>query len=137
VNSIDDDGAAAQQDDPREPASIEAQVAEWLTVPDIAERLGVRLSEVRRMIEDRELVAARVGPRSVVSVPAKFLTDEGPLPTLRGTFTVLQDGGMDDEQIIGWLFTRDETLSVEGAPIDALVAGRKKEVRRRAQELAF
>ncbi|WP_338016638.1 Rv2175c family DNA-binding protein [Segeticoccus rhizosphaerae] len=119
------------------PTGVEAQVGNWLTVPDIADRMGVRLSEVRRMIEDRELLAARIGPRSVVAVPAKFVTGEGPLPTLRGTFTVLADGGMDDEQIIGWLFTPDETLSVEGAPIDALLAGRKKEVRRRAQELAF
>ena len=56
---------------------------------------------------------------------------------LAGTFTVLADGGMDDTEIIEWLFTPDETLPVDGAPIDAMRAGHKTEIRRRAQELAF
>ena len=44
---------------------------------------------------------------------------------------------MSDDEIITWLFTPDPTLPVEGAPIDALRAGHKTEIRRRAQELAF
>ena len=44
---------------------------------------------------------------------------------------------MNDDEIIEWLHTPDETLPVEGAPIDAMMAGHKTEVRRRAQELAF
>jgi excisionase family DNA binding protein len=116
---------------------LERLVGEWLTVPDVAERLGVPLARVRRLIADRELLAARVGERHVQSVPAKFLDDEGPRPELRGTFTVLADGGMHDDEIITWLFTPDPTLPVEGAPIDALRAGHKTEIRRRAQELAF
>ena len=56
---------------------------------------------------------------------------------IAGTFTVLADGGMNDEEILRWLFTPDETLPVEGAPIDALIAGHKTEVRRRAQVTAF
>ena len=116
---------------------VETLVGAWLTVPDVAERLAVKLSEVRRMINDRELVALRTGPRRVVSVPERFVTPDGPVPTLRGTVTVLADGGMNDEEIVHWLFTPDETLPVPGAPLDALLAGHKKEVRRRAQELAF
>jgi len=73
----------------------------------------------------------------VVSIPAKFVSDDGPRPELKGTFTVLADGGMSDEQILRWLFTPDETLPVDGAPVDALVAGHKTEVRRRAQAMAF
>jgi excisionase family DNA binding protein len=118
------------------PAPLEEVVGEWLTVPDVAERLGVPLSAVRRLIEDRELLAARLGERRVVHVPAKFL-DERAMPHLRGTFTVLGDGGMGDEDILRWLFTPDPTLPVEGAPIDALTAGFKTEVRRRAMEQAF
>ena len=57
-------------------------------MPDIAERLGIPLSSVRRLIEDRELLAARIGERRVVAVPAQFL-EETVLPYLRGTFTVL------------------------------------------------
>ncbi|HET8600289.1 MAG TPA: Rv2175c family DNA-binding protein [Segeticoccus sp.] len=112
-------------------------VGDWLTVPDVAERLGVPLSRVRRMLDDRDLVALRIGEHRAQRVPARFLTDEGPLPALRGTITVLSDGGMSDEQVVAWLFTTDETLPVPGAPIDALHAGHKTEIRRRAAELAL
>ena len=112
-------------------------VGEWLTVPDIGERMGMRLSDVRQMIEDRLVLSARVGPRAVVSVPAKFFNEEGPLPELPGTFTVLGDSRMSDAQILRWLFTPDETLPVQGSPMDALLAGFKTEVRRRAMEAAY
>lgn len=114
---------------------LETLVGSWLTVPDVAERLSVPLSAVRRMLEDRELLSARVGERRVVSVPEQFL-DERVLRHLRGTFTVLADGGMDDEELLRWLFTPDSTLPVEGTPVDALAAGFKTEVRRRAMEQA-
>ena len=127
------------QPEPAEPDStdLETLVGEWLTVPDLAERLGVALSAARRFIADRELLATRIGERRVIAVPAKFVEGTGPRPELRGTFTVLADGGMDDDEIIEWMFTPDPTLPVEGAPIDALRAGHKTEIRRRAQELAF
>ncbi|MBC9823629.1 helix-turn-helix domain-containing protein [Terrabacter sp. MAHUQ-38] len=116
---------------------LESLVGEWLTIPDVAERLGVPLSRVRQLVSDRELLSARVGERRVTAIPAKFLDDTGPRPELRGTFTVLADGGLDDDEIIEWLFTPDPSLPVEGAPIDSLRAGHKTEIRRRAQELAF
>ena len=129
------DGSGAS-DRPEEPG-LEALVGEWFTVPDLAEHLRVPLSAARRMIADRELLAARIGERRVIAVPAKFVDETGPRPELKGTFTVLADGGMSDDEIIAWLFTPDATLPVEGAPIDALRAGHKTEIRRRAQELAF
>jgi hypothetical protein len=116
---------------------VEALVGDWATVPDVAERWGVSLSRVRQYLADRELLSWRTGARQVVSVPVKFLGDRGPRPELRGTFTVLADGGMDDEEILRWLFTPDASLPVDGAPIDALVGGHKTEVRRRAQVTAF
>ncbi|MEP6630541.1 MAG: Rv2175c family DNA-binding protein, partial [Lapillicoccus sp.] len=106
-------------------------------VPDIAERYHLPLSRVRQFLADRELLALRVGERRVLSIPAKFLGDEGPRPELKGTFTVLADGGMDDTEILRWLFTPDETLPVAGAPVDALIGGFKTEVRRRAQVTAL
>lgn len=106
-------------------------------MPDAAEQLGVPLSRIRQLIADREVLSARVGERHVVAIPSKFFAESGPRPELRGTFTVLADGGMSDDEIIEWLFTPDPTLPVEGAPIDALRAGHKTEIRRRAQELAF
>ena len=122
--------------EPGEEVPLEDLVGAWLTVPDVAERLGVPLSTVRRMIEDRELLAARIGERRVVAVPERFLEEEV-LRHLRGTFTVLADGGMRDEEILRWLFTPDPTLAGGGHPVDALAAGFKTEVRRRAMESAI
>jgi excisionase family DNA binding protein len=117
-------------------ASLETLVGSWLTVPDIAERLGIALSSVRKLIEDRELLSHRIGERRVVAVPEQFL-EEDVFRHLKGTFTVLADGGLDDEEILTWLFTPDETLRVPGTPVDNLAAGFKTEVRRRAMEQAF
>lgn len=124
--------------DSTDPTSdVETLVPVWLTVPDVAERLGLRLADVRRLIEDRELLSHRVGERRVVSVPEGFLGTDGPLHPLKGTFTVLADGGMSDVEVIRWLHTTDETLPGGGTPLDALHAGFKTEVRKRAMEEAF
>ena len=131
------DDELAERTDSDELAELEALVGEWLTVPDIAERLGLRLSDVRQLITDRQILSVRIGPRHVISVPAKFVNEDGLLPELPGTFTVLRDGRMTDAEILRWLFTPDSTLPVPGAPMDALLAGFKTEVRRRAMEAAF
>ena len=104
----------------------------WLTVPDLVERLGVRQGQVRRLIEDRHLLARRID--GVLKVPEVFLGPEGPLPELRGTAILLGDCGFSDEGAVDWLLTPEESLGA--APIDALLAGRKAEVRRVAQALA-
>lgn len=132
----------ANDTDPKAPADddrndLEGLVGDWLTVPDIGEMMGLRLSDVRQLIEDRQVLGLRVGPRNVMSVPSRFFNDAGPLPELPGTFTVLGDGRMSDEEILRWLFTPDDSLPVPGAPIDALLAGFKTEVRRRAMEAAY
>ncbi len=119
------------------PVSDGPEVTDWLTVPEIVERFGQKLQTVRRWIEDRELLGIRRGENSALAVPAAFFDDDGPLPALKGTFTVLADGGMNDLEIITWLFDPDPTLPVPGAPIDAMRAGFKTEVRRRAMESAF
>jgi len=116
---------------------LEQLVGEWLTVPDLSELLGLRLSDVRELIVDRRLIGFRVGPRKVMAVPSRFVNESGPLPELAGTFTVLADGRMSDAEILRWLFTPDVTLPVQGAPIDAIHAGFKTEVRRRAMEAAL
>lgn len=112
-------------------------MAEWVHLPDVALRYGIPLTRVRRYVADRDLVAIRVGPNRALAVPGRFLGPSAPRPELRGTFTVLADGGMSDVEILRWLFTPDPTLPVPGAPVDALVAGHKTEIRRRAQELAL
>ncbi len=118
---------------------LDTLVQHWLTVPDVADRLGLDVGKVRRLLQDRNLVAVRRGDRNVLSVPADLLVEqEGAtvaLPELRGTLTVLADSGHDDEAAVRWLFTPDDSLP--GTPIQALREGRKTEVRRRAQALAF
>ncbi len=109
-------------------------VQDWVTVPDLAKRTGVEVSRVRRMISDGEVLALRVA--GVLQIPELFLVDGVALSELKGTLTVLADSGFRPAEAVGWLFTRDDTL-VGGRPIDALRAGRKTEVRRRAQAMAL
>jgi hypothetical protein len=107
-----------------------------LAVPDIMELTGASLGEVKSWLQEREIIGARRGPNRAVYVPAAFVTEEGPLPSLRGTITVLSDGGYRDEEIIEWLLTEDDTLP-DGSAIASLRAGHKTEIRRRAQEMAL
>nr|WP_281496929.1 Rv2175c family DNA-binding protein [Ornithinimicrobium sp. F0845] len=100
------------------------------------ELTGVSLAQVKTWLQEREIIGARRGPNRAVYVPAGFLTEEGPLPALRGTITVLADGGYKDEEIIDWLHEADESLQ-GGSAIASLREGNKTEVRRRAQEMAF
>ena len=69
-----------------------------------------------------------------LSVPAALIADRQPVPNLRGTLSVLGDAGFSDAEAIRWLFTPDPTLP--GSPVEALWAGRRAEIRRRAQALA-
>lgn len=114
---------------------LENLVDEWLTVPDVADRLEVDLSKVRGMLHDGQLVAVRRGERHVLSVPARLLGPEGLLPELPGTLAVLSDAGYTLPESLVWLFTPDPSIE-GGSPIGALHAGHKTEVRRRAQALA-
>lgn len=119
----------------KENQDLEVLVDEWLTLPEIAERLDVIVTRVHKMIKEGHLVDVRRGERNVRYVPAAFFTETGILKPLRGTIMVLADAGFNDVEIIRWLFTEDESLP--GRPIDALHAGKKTEIRRRAQALAW
>jgi hypothetical protein len=123
-------------------------VAAWLTLPDVAERLGTDVGRVRSLVQERHLVVLR-GADGVARVPEGFLVREDDgwvvLPGLHGTLVLLADAGYSDEEAVRWLFTPDPTLAVHGraddaaapTPVDALAAGQKREVRRRAQALGF
>ena len=115
---------------------LDQLVDDWLTLPDIAERLDLKVTLVRRMLQERQLLAVRRGERNTLSVPARLIGPQGPLPELPGTLTVLADAGYEGEDALRWLFTPDETIT-GGSPVGALLAGHKTEVRRRAQALAI
>lgn len=110
-------------------------MSEWLALPDVAEMLDISVTKVHALLNERSLVAARVTERGIRSVPADFIVEGRVLESLKGTLAVLGDSGYTDEDIIRWLFTEDDSLP--GRPIDALKEGRKTEIRRRAQALAW
>lgn len=116
-------------------STVENLVGEWLPLPDVALELNVPITRVHSLITERALAAVRVGARNIRSVPAAFLQDGMVVDSLKGTIVVLSDAGYSDEDLIVWLFTADESL--RGRPIDALREGRKTEIRRRAQTLAW
>lgn len=105
---------------------------DWLSLPELVEVLGEPLGRVRRLLDELQLVGSRRD--GALKVPAVFLMDGRPIPSLRGTLFVLHDAGFTDDEAIDWLLSPDESIGI--APIEALRAGRKSEVRRVAQALA-
>lgn len=114
---------------------VESAVSRWLTMPDVAEQLGIDANRARGLLKDRQLLARRRGERDVLSVPAEFLQDGAVLKGLPGTLVLLADAGYSDDEAMRWLFTADDSLP--GTPVEALRANRGTEVRRRAQALGF
>jgi hypothetical protein len=110
---------------------------EVLPVPEVASLLSLPVSRVHQLVRDGHLLSMRRG--SDVVVPADFLeTAQGRAAVVKGlpgTITVLRDGGYTDPDILRWLFTDDDSLP--GTPMASLRAGRHREVKRRAQAMAF
>jgi hypothetical protein len=124
-----DIGVVAQID----PAT-DSLVGEWLTLNDVAGRLGIPAGRVKQLLRDRKLLAF-TRPHGDHAVPAAFLDGDQVVKGLAGTLTLLFDCGFDDAEALRWLFTADETLP--GTPINAIACRRGVEVNRRAQALAF
>jgi hypothetical protein len=123
-----------------EPASAQpavtgqAEPADWLTLPDVAERLEITISRVHQMIRERELLAVRRD--GIRRVPAELVANRNVQKHLPGVLTLLADAGYDDEAALRWLYTVDRTLP-ESTPAAALAGDRAREVKRRAQALGF
>jgi hypothetical protein len=115
-------------------SAADALVGDWLSLPEVADRLGIPASKVKQLLRDRKLLAV-TRPDGSRAVPAEFLDGDQPVKGLHGTLTLLVDCGFDDHEALRWLFTADETLP--GTPIQALYKHRGTEVNRRAQAMAF
>jgi hypothetical protein len=111
----------------------ELSATNWLTINDLTAQLGLKVSQVRRLIEEGALLASKID--GVWQVPEVFITDGAPLRELKGTVVVLRDAGFSAGESMNWLLSREPSLGVP--PIKALRAGRKAEVRRVAQALGF
>lgn len=108
-----------------------ATPTDWLTMPDLVERLDEPLARVRRLLDEKYLIGSR--RTGTFAVPEIFLSGDHPLSSLRGTVIVLQDAGFSDDEAIDWLLGYEDSMG--RAPISALLAGHKSEVRRVAQTL--
>jgi Rv2175c C-terminal domain of unknown function len=112
----------------------DAIVGQWLSIPEVAERLGLPVSRVKQLLRDRKLLGAQ-RPDGSFGIPAAFLDGDQPVRGLHGTLTLLLDCGFSDTEALRWLFTADDSLP--GSPIEAIAAHRCGEVNRRAQALAL
>jgi hypothetical protein len=112
----------------------DAIVGDWLTIPEVADRLGLPVSRVKQLLRERKLLAVQ-RPSGALCVPAAFLEGDQVVRGLPGTLTLLFDCGFDPVEALRWLFTADESLP--GTPIQAIAEHRATEVNRRAQALAF
>ena len=104
-----------------------------LPVAEVAQLLAVPVSRVHQMVRDGQLLSLRRD--GVVWVPTDFFDGPAVVKGLSGTIVLLRDGGYGDPEILRWLFADDPSLS--GSPIAVLRAGRHREVKRRAQAMAF
>jgi hypothetical protein len=112
----------------------DAIVGDWLTIPEVAERLSLPVSRIKQFLRERKLLGVQ-RPTGTFAVPAAFIDGDQIVRGLQGTLTLLVDCGFAEAEAVRWLFTTDESLP--GTPIQALAEHRRTEVNRRAQALAF
>ena len=107
--------------------------SEWVTLPDVAERLEVPVTKVHQMIREGALIAVRRD--GVLRIPAELAAGRNVIKHLPGVLTLLRDAGYNDEEALRWLYSPDDTLP--GTPAAALAGAGATEVKRRAQALGF
>lgn len=107
---------------------------ELLTIPEVAEALGVDIATGHQQLREGLLVHV-VGEDGVRRVPADFIQDGAIVKSLTAVITLLRDARYTDDEIVDWLYREDDTLP--GTPILALRENRGNEVKRRAQAAGF
>jgi hypothetical protein len=113
--------------------SVAAGPTEWVTLPDIADKLDVSISKVNQMVRDGNLLAVKRDGIRVV--PAELVANSTVLKHLPGILTLLRDAGYNDEEALRWLYQPDPDL--DGSAARGLGGDRAREVKRRAQALGF
>jgi len=115
-------------------------------LPTVAELLGIPITKVHQQLRDGQLIAVR--RNGIPVVPQIFFDADGNVvKSLPGLLTLLRDGGYRETEILRWLFTPDESLTItrDGSrerrsnvrPVDALHSHQAREVVRRAQAMAY
>jgi hypothetical protein len=114
---------------------LDELASSWLTLPELADKLGLPVTRIRQLLREGKLVAIDRGTPPIKQVPIELVHDGQLLKGLSGAITVLRDAGYDDQEALRWLLTDDD--AIPGRPVDAMAAGRDTAVKRRAQVLAF
>jgi hypothetical protein len=131
-----DNDSNTSADGAGEPTGLPAG-EQTLTVPDVAERLGVQVTRVFDDLNRHRLIA--VEQDGVRRIPERFLGGDADHAEINrfipGVIALLADGGWRDDEILDYLFTEDDSLP--GRPVDALHGHLAREVMRRAQALAI
>jgi hypothetical protein len=115
-------------------------------LPAVASVLGIPVTKVHEHLRQKHLIGVRRD--GVLVVPKIFFDDTGHVvKSLSGLLVVLHDGGFGETEIVRWLFTPDQSLTIsrDGAgeakpnarPVDALHSHQAREVVRRAQAMAY
>ncbi len=122
-----------------------------ISVTEAADRIGVEKSRIKQLVRERHILALKSGgERRVLEETLQALPPEGqyvaelrqkdsteprlirvtdePLPTLRGTVLLLEDGGYTNEELVDWLWRENPWL--QARPIDKLREGSHKQVNR-------
>lgn len=107
---------------------------ELLTIPALADALGVDVTAAHQLLRDGTVVHV-TGDDGVRRVPADFVQDGAVVKSLTAVITLLRDAKYSDSEIVDWLFREDDSLP--GTPILALRENRGNEVKRRAQAAGF
>lgn len=107
---------------------------DWLTLPEVAERLELPVTKVHQMLRDQALLAVRRD--GALRVPAELVANRIVLKHLPGVLRLLHDAGYNDEEALRWLYQSDDTLPGR-TPAQALGGESATEVKRRAQALGF
>jgi hypothetical protein len=107
---------------------------ELIPLPEVARELNVPIIRVHQLIKDGQVVAiADADGRR--SLPRGFIQSGQVVKGLSSVITLLRDAKYSDEDIVEWLCRSDEALP--GSPLQALLANRGTEIKRRAQASGF
>ncbi|MCW2512521.1 MAG: DNA-binding protein [Mycobacterium sp.] len=115
-------------------------------LPTVASILGIPVTRVHQHLRQKHLIGVRRD--GVLVVPKIFFDAHGHVvKSLSGLLVVLHDGGYGETEIVRWLFTPDESLTISrdgsgdaqanARPVDALHSHQAREVVRRAQAMAY
>jgi len=105
-----------------------------MSIPDVAEALGVPVTRIHQYLRDGHLVEAR-DENGKQRIPSDLVHNGEIVKSLRGVITVLRDAHYADAEILDWLYRADESLP--GTPIQALRENRGSEVKRRAMVAGY